>query len=123
MAGRQFLPGPLLSPENDKNSVLSTVVRPVLSVRSGVCAVFLPLSAIFNAQPLLCQLPHFRLGFLDDDSSLDVHPSLILLDAIRDRIGSAGHLGSTIPPLPGAVLVWLQSKSSVRFLPRTAMPL
>lgn len=45
-------------------------VRPVLPVRSGVRAVLLPFSDLFDEEPLLRQLPHLRLGLLDDGRPL-----------------------------------------------------
>lgn len=102
-----FCLGIFLSPEGAENSFPGAVVRPVLPVRSGVRTVLLPLSAVPDAKPLLRQLPHLRLGLLDDGGSLDVHPPLVLLDPVRRRVGGPDGLGGAVPPLSGAVLVRL----------------
>ena len=49
-------------------------VRPGLSVRPGVRAVFLPLPDLPHGQPVLRQLPHLCLGLLDDGRSAHVRP-------------------------------------------------
>ena len=89
---------------------------------TGVRAVFLPLPDLPHGQPVLRQLPHLCLGSLDDGRSSDAGPPFLRPVPLRNRSAGTCRLGDSLPPPPGAFLGGLQSDTSVRTVPGTAVP-
>ena len=78
--------------------------RSGLLVRFGLRAVLLPVSNLFDEKPLLCQLPHLRVGQLDDGRPADACPPLVRPVPVLGWRAGYGGLGGAAAPPPRALL-------------------